>query len=79
MSGLPNIVSKWRSKGLLNKKFRPLYTTNKVLSPKLRRNKSRLRLIFKESCLKQEDTTPITPNNVVNLFIVYELDTWSQD
>ena len=58
---------------LLNKKFRPPYTTNKVLSPKLRWNKSRLRLIFKESCLKQEDTTPITPNNVVNLFIIYEV------
>ena len=31
------------------------------------------------SCLKQEDTTAYTPNNVVNLFIVYELNMWSQD
>ena len=28
-------------------------------------------------CLKQEDTD--TPNNVVNLFIFYELDRWSRD
>ena len=39
---------------------------------------SRIRLEFKGSCLKQDRTTFI-PNNVVNLFIVYELDTWSRD
>ena len=27
-------------------------------------NKSRLRLIFERSLLKQEDTAPFTPNNV---------------
>ena len=64
---------------MLNEKFRSLYKINKIISPKLQWNKSRLRLRFEGSCLKQEDTTPITPNNVVNLFIVYELDTWSQD
>ena len=64
---------------MLNEKFRSLYKVNKIISPKLQWNKSRLRLRFEGSCLKQEDTTPITPNNVVNLFIVYELDTWSQD
>ena len=42
-------------------------------------NKSRIRLRFEGSCLKQEDTAPFMPNNVVNLVIVYELDTWSQD
>ena len=64
---------------MLNEKFRPLYTTHKNLSPKLQWNKSRLRLRFEGSCLKQEDKARFTPNNVVNLFIVYELDTWSQD
>ena len=53
---------------MLNKKFRPNYTTNQILSPKLQWNK-----------YKQEEATPITPNNVLNSFIVYELDTWSQD
>ena len=37
-------------------------------------NNSRVRLKFKGSCLKQGDK-----ENVVNLFIVYELDTWSRD
>ena len=40
-------------------------------------NNTRIILKFKGTCLKQEDTTPFTPNNVVNLFIVYELDRWS--
>ena len=39
-------------------------------------NNSRIRLRFEGSCLKQEHTPPFTPSNVVNLFIVYELDSW---
>ena len=50
---------------------------NKSLSPKLIWNKSRLRLRF-GSCLR-EDKVLFTPKNVVNLFIVYKLDTFSQD
>ena len=42
-------------------------------------NNSRIRLKFKGSYLKQEDKAPFTPKNVVNLLIVYELDTWSQE
>ena len=42
-------------------------------------NNSRLRLEFEGSFLKQEDKAAFTPNNVVNLFIVKELDTWSKD
>ena len=38
------------------------------------KSKPRLRLRIEGSCLKQEDKTPVTPNNVVNLFIVCELD-----
>ena len=41
-------------------------------------NNSRIKLEFKRSCLKQ-DKAPFTPNNVVNLYIVYELNIWSQD
>ena len=39
-------------------------------------NNNRIRLKFKERCLKQEDTAPFTSNYIVNLFIVYELDRW---
>ena len=61
--------------GLSNEKIKPTYTSNKRLYPKLVwMNNSRIRLEFKASCLKQEDTTAYTPNNVVSLYIVYELD-----
>ena len=62
-----------------NEKFRLSHTTNKVFSLKLQWNKYELRLRFEGSCLKQEHTTPVTPNNIVNLFIVYELDSWPRD
>ena len=39
---------------------------------------SRIRLEFKWSHLKQDNATS-TPDKVVNLFIVYDLGTWSQD
>ena len=35
-------------------------------------------LVFKGSCLKRDKATFIPPN-VINLFIVYELDTWLRD
>ena len=62
-----------------NEKFTPPYTANKSLSPKPIWNNSKKRLKFKGSCLKQEDKASFTPNNVINLFIVYKLDTWSRD
>ena len=42
-------------------------------------NNSRRRFKFEESCLRQEHKAPFAPNNVVHLFIVYELDTWSHE
>ena len=33
--GLKNTISEWESKGLTNEKFRPPYTGNKILSPKM--------------------------------------------
>ena len=55
-----------------------LYARGKSLSPKLVWQKSKKKLKFKETCLKQ-DKANSTPKNVINLFMVYELDTWSQD
>ena len=46
-------MSEWESKGLSNEKIEPPYTANKSLFPKsVWMNKSRIRLEFKESCLK---------------------------
>ena len=75
ISGLSNKIARWESNGSSNEKFRLLYTTNKILSPKLQWNEYKIKLRFEGSFLKQEDTTPITLNDVVSLFIVYELAT----
>ena len=63
-----------------NEKFTCADVANVSVCPKLIWvNNTRLRLKFKETCLKQEDKAPLTPKNVVNLFIVFELDIWSRD
>ena len=55
------------------------FPLNKSISPKLEwMNNFRIRLEFKGSCLKQ-DKAPFTQNNVVNLYIIYELNIRSQD
>ena len=62
-----------------NKKTGPTFTANKCFSPKLTWiNNSKIRLRFTGSCLREELTT-FTPNNVVNLLIVYESNTSSQN
>ena len=78
-SGLPFTISECDSKRLSNEKFKSFYTASKSISPQLLWIKSRIALRFEGSCLKQEDTVPFTPNIVVNLFIVYELDRWCLD
>ena len=57
-----------------NKKFMSACVGDASVRPKLIwMNNSETRLKFKGSCLKHEDKAPFTPNNVVNLFIIYEL------
>ena len=54
-------------------------STDNSLSPSIRwYENSNFCLVFKESCLKQENAT-YTPPNRMTSFIVYELDTWSRD
>ena len=50
----------------------------KSLSPKLVWYGSKIKLKFNGSCVKQNKAS-FNPRNVVNVFIAYELDTWSQD
>ena len=61
-----------------HEKIKHPYKTNKSLSPKLVWYGSKIKLKFNGSCLKQDKAT-FNPKNVVNLFIFYELGTWSQD
>ena len=66
----------WESKELSNEKIKPPITANSSLSPKLTRmNNSRVGVIFERSCLKRAKVTFAT-RNVVNSFIVSELDKW---
>ena len=53
-------------------------TSNNSISPKLKWYNSKIRVEFKGRRLEQDKVT-FTPNNAVNLFIVYELDKWSQN
>ena len=83
-SGLKDAISEWESKGLSNEKFTCTYVANVSACPKLIwMNNSKIRLSLSSkirlSCLKQKDKAAFTPNNVVNLFIVYQLDRWSRD
>ena len=56
-----------------NEKCTWTYVANVNIWPKLIwMNNYRIRLKSKGSCLKQEDKTPFTPKNVVNLFTVYQ-------
>ena len=61
------------------KKRTTFFTTDKILSPKIKwHDDSKLCLVFKGSCLKWKNAT-YTPPNRINVFVVYELGTWSWD
>ena len=57
----------------------PPSTSNESLSSKLVWYIFIIKLKFKGSCLKQEDQAAFTTKNVVNVFIVYGLDSWPRD
>ena len=60
---------------LSNENFLCTYVANVSVFPKLIwMNNSKISLEFKESCAKQENKARVTPSNVVNFFIVYEID-----
>ena len=78
-SVLTDSIVEWKSNRLSNEKIKPPTAANNSFSTKMRWiNNSKLRVELKGSCLKQVKVT-FTTKNVVNLFIVYELDTWSWD
>ena len=72
------IVS-WKSKCLSTEKLTtPTATDNSLSSPIKWYGNSNFCLIFKGSCLKQKSSI-YTPPNRINVFIVYNLDTWSRN
>ena len=77
-AGLKDTIVEWKSKGLSNEKIKTPITANNSFSPKLVwTNNWKARVRFKRSCLKQNKLI-FTGRYVVNLFIFYELDAWSQ-
>ena len=66
------------SKGLPDESINSITTSSNSLSPKLKWiYNSKIPVEFKESCLEQDMATSIC-RNVVNFFVVYELDTWKR-
>ena len=77
-SSLKDTIAEQESKGLSSEKIKPPSAKNHSLPSKLVWiNNLRIRLEFKAGYLKQ-DKVSFTPNSVVNLIIVYELNTWSR-
>ena len=71
------IVS-WKYKGFSGRKTYTPTTDDKSLSPSIKwYANSSFCLVFKGSYLKQKNVT-YTPPNRMNIFTVYELDTWSR-
>ena len=72
-------VVSWKSKGLSAENVTIPTTAGNSLSPSIKwyRN-ANFCLVFKGGCLKQK-AVDFNPPNKIDFFIVYELDTWSQD
>ena len=78
-AGITDTIVELKSKQLSNERTKFPITAYNSLSPKLRWiNNSKIRVEFKGSCLIQDKVT-FTQRNVIYLFIVYVLDTWSKE
>ena len=62
-----------------NENIFPSFTTSKSLSTKLVWYNYKIKLKFEGSCLKREDKAAFTPWIVLNVFIVYELNSWPRN
>ena len=71
-------VSESKSKGLSNESFKVISTFDNSLNPTLTYYGTKIRVKFTGDCLKQTKIT-CTHGNVVNIYIVYELDASSSN
>ena len=55
-----------------------LFTTDNIFSPGIFCNYGKEKIKFKGICLKQ-DKVSLIHGNEVNIYVTYELDTWSRD
>ena len=68
-------ISAWKSKGLSDESIKPPATFNNNLAPAISYIGVKARAEFDGNCLKQNKTT-FTQGNIVNLYIVYEINLW---
>ena len=69
-------ISSWKSKGLSVEIIKPTTTSDNSLTPALSYYGTKTRVKFTGSCLKQSKIS-YTHEKVVNIYIVYKLDTSS--
>ena len=65
-------VLSWKSEGLSNESIRPPTTSDNSLNPELNYYRTKIRVKFTRSCLKQSSHI-LTHKKIVNIYIVYEL------
>ena len=66
-------ILSWKSKGLFDENIKHPSTTNNILNPILDYVRTKTRVEFKGSCLKQ-DKISFDHGKVVNVYIVYEIN-----
>ena len=70
--GVADYVLSWQSKGLYDENIKPPTTNNNSLTQKLNYYGTKTKIKFTRSCLKQSSHI-LTHENIVNIYIVYEL------
>ena len=72
-------IMAWKSKELSGESNTPFTGLGNSVAPELKQiHNSKITVEFKGNSLKQDKAT-FTRRNMANLFIAYELDTWSRD
>ena len=72
MITITDYVSSWKSKGLSAESMKPPTTSDNSLTPALNYYRTKTRVKFTGSCLKQQKIS-YTHGKVVNIYIVYEV------
>ena len=74
-TGVTETIVGWKSKGLSDESIELTNTPGITLVPKLKWiHNSKITLEVRGSCLKQDKARCFTHRNVINFFILYELD-----
>ena len=71
-------ISSWKSNGLSDETIRPLATSANSLAPLIDYCGNKIRVKFNGTILRQPKVS-YTHGTIVNIYIVYELDTSSSD